>query len=206
MSSEDLFHPEPDEGLEALLAEVGSDDRPPADWQARVWRRIGERQAPRTTTRSVRSSWWRSGWLMAPAGALAAAAVAFILLRPAPPAEPGLEVAIVRGEGPLRRGTEARSGDRLQLTAQVGTATHAELRVYRQDVELVLRCSEEPPCRRRGELLEAVLVLEKVGAYQPLLLTSDRPLPASVADLDTDAGAALAAGAEAWLGEPVEVR
>ncbi|HEX5718722.1 MAG TPA: hypothetical protein VF179_21355, partial [Thermoanaerobaculia bacterium] len=82
----------------------------------------------------------------------------------------------------------------------------SELRVYRNDTELILRCSTEPPCsRRRGELTASV-VLDGVGRYQPLLIFSEEPLPDIASNLDTDTDAALAAGAEIEMGSEVVVR
>jgi hypothetical protein len=118
---------------------------------------------------------------------------------------PGLRIEIERGTT-VRRGAEAQPGDLLRLAGSTGGANHAELRVYRNDVELILRCSTEAPCSsRRGELKGSV-VLDGVGRYQPLLLYSEKPLPRSASDLETDTSAALAAGVEIELGPEVVVR
>jgi hypothetical protein len=138
---------------------------------------------------------------------VAAGIVATVALRFGPLAPPaGLQVAVEPGPG-VRRGAEAQPGDRLLLEARSGGGAQAELRVYRDDHELVLRCSTQPPCRRRGDTLRATLTLPAVGTYQPLLLLSDQPLPAPTAGgLDADAGVALEAGARVELGEAVRVR
>jgi hypothetical protein len=142
---------------------------------------------------------------MVPSG-LAAALLAVVLLWPSPPGLPGITVAVEPGKGPVRRGVEAQPGDRLVLRATTGGARHAELRVYRNDVDLVFRCSEATPCERSGRTVSATVVLETVGTYQPLLLTSVSPLPAPTAgSLDADAGSALEAGAQVELGEEVTV-
>ncbi|HEX9731226.1 MAG TPA: hypothetical protein VGG06_04475 [Thermoanaerobaculia bacterium] len=184
------------ERLGQALAAAGAELAPPPGWTARVWARLDERRERR-----------RRGWLLAPAAALAAAALAAVLWvvpsRP-PPAGLRLEVAVESASG--RRGLEAQPGDRLVLRAAAGGRPHAELRVYRNDRELVLRCAGEPPCRRRGDTLEAVVELAAPGAYQSLLLAADAPLPPPAGTLDDDAGAALDAGADVAMGDEVDVR
>lgn len=187
------------ERLRAGLARLGAEDEPPPGWQARVWERIEERQERRKRHR---------GWLlwMVPAAVGAAAAlIALLLLRPSPPPPPSLLARIEAGDT-VRRGAEAQPGDLLRLTATTGEAPHAELRVYRNDAEMVLRCSAEPPCTRQGPHLTATLRLDGVGRYTPLLLHSEKPLPAGGGDLDADTREALAAGADVELGADIDVR
>jgi hypothetical protein len=172
---------------------------PPPGWQAGVWAAIEKRKAARRR--------WRGWWLLVPAAA-AALLIAVLLLRP--PARTmtqlALAVQIETGAGPVRRGDEAHPGDRLRLRATIGEAPHAELRIYRNDRALVLRCSTGPPCRSGDGTLEAELVLPSIGSYQSLLMTSDRPLPESGTGLDADVAAAQAAGARATMGDEIEVR
>lgn len=177
------------------LSHLGEEDQPAPDWQARVWERIDRRQKRR---------WWPR-WI-APVGIAAMAAMAALFLIWIPGQRPaGLQVGIETGTT-VRRGAEAQPGDLLRLTATTGGARYSELRVYRNDEELVLRCSTEPPCsRRRGEL-RASVTLDGVGRYQPLLLISESPFPNSSSDLDADTDAALTAGAEVELGPRVVVR
>lgn len=180
------------------LAAAGARYDPPAGWQARVRDAI-ERHRER--------SWrgWRP-WVLAAAGTAAVALiVALLVVEPGPPPSLALQVEIAAG-GAARRGADAHPGDRLLLRASLSGARHAELRVYRNDADLVLRCATEPPCIRTGDVLEAALALPSPGSYQPLLLASDRPLPAPSAGLDADAGAALEAGATVDLGREVQVR
>ena len=107
----------------------------------------------------------------------------------------------------IRRGTgEAQLGDRLILRAQVGESPFAELRVYRDDHRLVLRCTDKAPCRREGGELRAELALESTGRYQGLLLLSSLPLPEPLGSLDRDFGAAAAAGAQLELDREIHVR
>lgn len=182
--------------LRGGLSSLGQKDEPPADWQARVWAEIDRRKERRRRW----SPWW-----IAPA--LAAMAALFLIWIPGQkPA--GLRVEIEAGTT-VRRGAEAKPGDLLKLAATTGGARYSELRVYRNETELVLRCSNEPPCsRRRGELSASVL-LDGIGRYQPLLIFSAEPLPApldTTSGLDADTEAALHAGAEVELGPRVVVR
>jgi hypothetical protein len=184
--------------LRAGLAGLGEEDEPPAGWQARVWERIEQRRERRRSWRS----WWL--WWVVPAG-VAASLAAFLLLR-SPGPRPASLRAEVRAGATVLRGAEVKPGDLLRLTAATGGARHAELRVYRNDSELVLRCSAERPCSRRGEELRATLLLDAIGRYQPLLLLSRKSLPTTASGLETDTRAALAAGADVELGPEVIVR
>lgn len=178
------------------LSGLGTGEEPPPQWQARTWARIERRSAARRR---------RGRWLfwLAPA-ATVAAAVVVLLLRP-PAAVSPLEVTVEHG-ATTSRGATARPGDRMILRAAAGDAAFAELRVYRDDAELVLRCSTEEPCRRRGDTLEAAFVLPAVGSYQPLLLLAEVPVPPPTSGgLDDDADAALAAGVRVELGDEVHV-
>jgi hypothetical protein len=184
--------------LREQLSNPGEEDETAADWQARVWERIEQRKKRR---------WWQS-WIapVAVAAAAATAAIAALFLIWVPGQKPaGLQIEIEAGTT-IRRGAEAHPGDLLRLAATTGGARHSELRVYRNEAELILRCSTESPCSlRRGEL-RASVILDGVGRYQPLLLLSENPLPAPTSDLETDTGAALDAGAEVEPGQEVVVR
>lgn len=186
------------ERLREDIAAAGEGIEPPPGWQAELWAAVEQRKAARWRLRG-----W---WLLVPAAA--AVLIAVLLLRPSapPPARLALAVEVETGTGTVRRGAEAHPGDRLRLRASTGEADHVELRVYRNNRILVLRCSTEPPCQRRQGVLEAAFLLPAIGSYQSLLLTSDRALPEAGAGLDPDVAAALAAGARATLGTEVEAR
>lgn len=184
--------------LRAGIARLGEADAPPAGWQARVWERIGQR-------RERRRPWQRWAWWMVPTVGAAASLVAFLLVRPTRP-EPASLVAEIQAGAVVRRGGEAQPGDSLRLKAATGGARQAELRVYRNDAELVLRCSTARPCSRHGAELRATVVLDGVGRYQPLLLLSRDPLAVTASDLESDTRAALAAGADVKLGPEIIVR
>lgn len=181
--------------LRAELASLGAELEAPERWQAQTWQRI---EARRTRRRR-----WQP-WLLV--GSLAAAVVAFALLRtPQADLPATLRVEVETG-GTQRRGDEAHPGDHLTLQASTGGATHAELRVYRNDRELLLRCSANPPCVRSGRSLSAHLDLDAAGRYQPLLLVGPRAFPAPTGDLDGDTAAAVATGSEVELGHAIVVR
>jgi len=183
--------------LRGGLSSLGKEDEPAPDWQARVWEKIEKRKERRRRW----SPWW-----IAPVGITGLAALAALFLIWIPGQTPaGLRIEIEAGTT-VRRGAEAQPGDLLRLDATTGGARHSELRVYRNDTELILRCSTEPPCSRRRGKLTASVVLDGVGRYQPLLIFSEKPLPDVASDLDTDTDAALTAGADVELGPRVVVR
>lgn len=169
---------------------------PPPGWEGRVWGRIAERR--RRPPRILR---------LVPAGLAAAAAVVAVAFwaRPRPAGGPEFMVAVDLPQDTARRGADAPIGSRMRLDAPAG-APFAELRVYRDDTVLELRCSTEPPCHRQDGRVRASLALSVPGSYQPVLVRSERPLPAPTATLDLDAEAALNAGARVELGRPVRVR
>jgi hypothetical protein len=157
------------------------------DWQARVWAGVARRQQSR---RSLRA--W---WLALPAAA--AALALFLVLRPgAQPAGPALAYAIIPGgaSAPMR-GDHAKPGDALEVRIQTGGAAHAELRVYRDDDTLIVRCSDAPPCSLRDGALTARVVLEERGRYQIAFVHGAQPIPAPAPQLDQDLAQARAAGA-----------
>jgi len=188
------------ERLSAEIAGLGAEDEPPVGWQARVWERIDQR-------RERRRPWWLGwrGWIVPVGAVLAASLAALFLIRPPGPQLPSLRVEIQAG-ATVHRGGEAQPGDLLRLTAATGGARHAELRVYRNDTELVLRCSTDRPCSRQGDEVRAAVLLDAVGRYQPLLMRAESPLPSPVSDLEKDTSAALAAGADVKLGSEIVVR
>ena len=173
------------ERLREQLSQLGEEDEPAPDWQARVWERIEQRKKRR---------WWTT-WI-APVAVAAAAMAAFFLIWLPGQTPAGLQIEIEAGTT-VRRGVEAHPGDTLRLTATTGGARHSELRVYRNDTELIQRCPAEDPCS---------VILDGVGRYQPLLLLSENPLPDPTSDLEKDTGAALDSGAEVEPGPEVVVR
>jgi hypothetical protein len=180
------------ERLRQEIGEVDAEEEPPPGWEARVWERIGERRRP------------RRAWFLAPLGAAALAAALFFTL-PRTPSAPSLIQEIVGGEAVVRSAS-AHPGDRLELRVETAGSPYAELRVYRNDRELLLRCPGHPSCVRDGSEIRASLTLPAAGTYQAVLVLDDEPLPAPGQGLDPDAGAALDRGARIVLGDRVAVR
>lgn len=192
--------------LRGGLASLDADLEPPARWQAHTWQRIEQR-------RTRRRRW--VPWSIVGGLAAAVAAFALLLTPSANLAAASLRVEI-ETRGAPRRGDDAHPGDLLRLQASTGGARHAEVRIYRDDRELVLRCSADQQCTGAGVFsgggvieggaIRANLELDAVGRYQPLLLVGRRPFPAPGAGLDGDIAAAVAAGAEVRMGRALDVR
>lgn len=182
------------ERLRQSLAALGADEEPSPDWQARVRQRVEQR-------RRRRLAW---GWVLAPLGATALAATLFFAL-PRTPSSPALAQEVIES-GSVRRAAGARPGDRLVLRAETAGSPHAELRIYRNGSELILRCPGDPSCRRDGDELSASLTFPSVGDYQAVLVLDDEPLPPPGKGLDPDAGAAFAQDAQVLLGDGISVR
>jgi hypothetical protein len=179
------------EGLRTLA----EGEEPPEGWRERVWEQAAAR-------RTVGPRWWKSALVPA---ALAAAA-ALVLLLPRPAARPvSLDVDVLSGTGAPRRAASAAAGDRLSLHIPVGGRSHAELRLYRNDTDLVLRCSDQPPCRRDRSSLSAEVRLETMGRYQAVVVVSTHPAPPAGNGLDRDSAAALESGAAVFFGREVVV-
>jgi len=146
--------------------------------------------------------------------ALAAAAVLLVIiglsaslrLRGSPAvAALRLDVSVLQGAGGLRGG-EAKPGDRLSLVAEVGQVRYAELRVFREERQLIFRCPpESSSCQRQAMRLEAQAPLPSVGRYQVLLAVSERPLPPPTGSFAEDSAALLNSGAKLQVSTPIQV-
>lgn len=181
------------ERLRQEIREVGVEEEPPPGWEARVWQRIGERRH--------RPRW---AWVLAPLGAAALAAALFFAL-PRTPSTPSLTQEIIGGETVVRSAS-AHPGDRLELRAETAGAPYVELRVYRNERELLLRCPGDSSCKKTGNEIRASLTFPSAGEYQAVLVLDDEPLAAPGKGLDSDAGAALDHGARIVLGDRIAVR
>lgn len=173
------------------LAALGQSFAGRTDWEARVWAGVARRK-------SEKPRWlW---WLALPA---AAAAIALLLMRPSGQPDltgPMLAYAIVPATaGAPMRGDHAKPGDTLEVRIHTGGAAHAELRVYRDDTALIVRCSTEPPCSRSGDELTARIVLAERGRYQIAFVHGAQPIPAPAPQLDQDLAQARTAGANVDL-------
>ena len=177
------------------LAQTGASAEPSQGWEDDVRARIQNRQGSRRR--------WAWG------GLAAAAALALVLVRlpsNGPVHEPLRLTGQIVSSDETVRGLYAKPGDALLLRAEAGERRFVELRLYRDEAELILRCSDEPPCVRDGETLTARVLLPAVGMYQPLLMASDRPLPETTDGFDRDAGRALEHGAEVRFLDDIDVR
>lgn len=181
------------------IAILGEEYQLPSGWQDRVWGTLERQREQR--------HWWRLPAALVPVG-LAATFCMFLLTRALvqAPALVTLSAEVQAGNAVTRRGREAKPGDRLVVRATTGGARYVELRLYRNDAELIVRCSDLPPCVLQGDTLRASLALEAAGVYKVLLLTSEHPLPHATSDLDGDTNAALATGVEIELGPEIIVR
>lgn len=175
---------------------VGAASLIPAEgWQERVRARIAAQRKQHTAS----VVWAATGF--------AAATILVFFLWPArAPPTLKLTATVANGSGQAQRGILARPGDNLVLNGTIDQYPLAELRVYRNDHSVVLRCSDVAPCRRSGMHLEAILTLQARGAYQSILLSSEHPLPTPGGDLDQDVGAALNSGAHVALGPEITVK
>jgi hypothetical protein len=155
------------ERLGRALRDGALDAEPPADWKDRVRGRIAaEEAAPQRPSR-----------IMLAAAAVAAIGFAVLIWRTTSGVEPGeLEVGVLTRAVVSRGAGVAAPGDVLSLAA-TGAARNVELRVYFNDEEVVLRCSDEAPCQRRNGSVTAELAMDRRGRYQPVLVVSRRVIP-----------------------------
>lgn len=161
------------EALRQALGQIPI-EKSTTSWEQAVWGRIatGGRKPQR-----------RRLWVGLPV-LLAAAGVILLVRSPGRSPEgtaPVLALAFEAGPERLRSG-----GPAVGATVVVdGTAVeheHAELRIYRDDAGLLLRCSTEPPCQRRDGRLGARFTIPAIGRYRVLLLQAPVPLPAPGGD------------------------
>ncbi len=209
------------EAIKADLRHLGRSDEPPPGWQDKVFSRLSGRGPGQRAGRRARRF---RPWLL-PAGLAAAAGLAVVLVAPrlTAPAAPSLSARIEKGPTTYRSADEAQPGDLLRLEATADRRSRLELRLYRNDHELVAQCpgdegpgavgpgaegpgTEAPACRVAAGSLALATKLEVPGSYQPLLLVSPQPLPPASGDFDADTAAALAAGAHLELGRAFVVR
>lgn len=171
---------------EKLFELVGQlpDEPPPAAWNDEVLTRIRAEKAepaapaaaPPQRTAPPRRRIPRP-FALAGAFAVAAALLLWLLARrPPAPAEPGLTVAVLHQEG-MRSDPvdgEAALGD--VLTARIISTAADEVRIYRDDRELVVRCpvAGDARCKLAGRHHVIELPLDAPGSYRTVAL---RPAP-----------------------------
>jgi len=173
-----MTKPEPIARIEAALTRLGAEHKPPVGWEARVLA---------AATKPKPKPWW---WFAFPVVALAVAAI--VVCFPHSRDQP-LQLALnIEKGGVLVRGNSAHVGDIVHATATGGGHLRA-VWVYR-DEHLVVACPGGPQCRRDGEATVADVVLDSIGEYTIVALTSKSPVPAPTGTLDTDVSNAITAG------------
>jgi hypothetical protein len=142
---------------------------------------------------------------------VAAAAGYFLFLRrTVPTAHPTLAALVRPARGGSPRGPGVQPGDVIELTANRAGAPSAEIRLYRNDTEVVFRCPDRLQAPQRGrtcfvrtQLLVGTVPVPSVGVYQPLLVTSTHPLPEPTGSLQADSARLLESGAAVILGPSI---
>jgi hypothetical protein len=167
--------------IEAALSRLGAEHEPPLGWEARVLAAVA---APR------RRPWWQ---FAAPGLALAAAAVLAVWLSAAPqPAAVAFDVRFDHSE--LVRGDDRVVGDVAHV--RVSGGGYRSVRIYRDEIHLVMHCPEDPACQVSGGATAIDFPLREVGTYLIVALTAASPLPAMSGSYDDDLAAAMKAGVD----------
>ncbi len=166
------------ERIEAALARLGDEHEPPPGWEARVLAAVG----------ATRRRWWAYA---VPGMALAAAAASalVVLHRPSPALALNVEVK----HSAVFRGDDASVGDVAHVVVSGGKGARA-IWVYREDVQLVLRCPGDPTCRISDASTEVDLPLTSAGRYTVVAVTAAGSLPAPTGTYVADTAAARDAG------------
>jgi hypothetical protein len=188
--------------LAAALAALPAVPSDPG-WQDRILAHIDG--PPSGSVVPLRPRRPRLRWVAVAAPALAAAAaVALWLGRDPRRADPELLSVTVRaGEAPRRGGDPATVGDVLEASAPAG----AELRIYRGDHALIVRCPGDAACASSGDGGARVAwPLTAPGRYRAVALSG--PAASTVprsGDLDADLAAAARAGVRVTAGPAIDV-
>ncbi|TMQ08179.1 MAG: hypothetical protein E6J90_31085 [Deltaproteobacteria bacterium] len=171
----------PVDRVEAALLRLGAEHQPPPGWEARVLAAVA---TPR------RRPWWQ---FAAPGLVFAGAAVFVVWLLGAPrPAAVAFDVQFERSE--LVRGDDRAVGDVAHV--RVSGGGYRSVRIYRDEVHVVMRCPEDPACRVSHDSLAVDVPLREVGTYLIVALTAASPLPALPGRYDDDLAAAMQAGVD----------
>ena len=172
-------------------------------WEQAVFARIAEPPA-----RSGRSARW---WLALPV--LGGALLLLLLLVDWPGqshldrAGPALALRFeatgetVRGAAP----DEAKVGGTVEISAQGLTGHHQELRVYNEDLGLVMRCSDAPPCQRQGPSLTARWKIPAIGRYRVVALGGPTAPPPPTGSFQGDQAALQRQAAIQTVDQTIEV-
>jgi hypothetical protein len=168
--------------IEAALTRLGAEYEPAPGWEARV---LAVTRAAQRRSRP----WW---WYAAPGLAIAAAAAILVQVLPQDVA-PALALDIELERGATYRGADGHIGDVAHIAVSGGA--RRAIWIYHNEVQLVLRCPEDPACRVSQRATRVDLPLTRVGLYTIVALTVDAALPALAGTYDADLAAARRAGA-----------
>jgi len=198
------------EGLTNLLSAPGA-PLETEKWEAGVWEKI---RLPKAAGLAPGGTWGKR-WLAAAAAAAILVGVIETVRRQGT-RQASQTLLALRLEGTPHPGSGTRGkpppasggtiflqpGDELVFEAGVGAARYAEIRVYREDRELQLRCP--PGCKREGERVTGRFTLPAIGRYQAYVVASDNPLPNPAPTLAADTERLVRAGARIAFGVPVQ--
>lgn len=168
--------------LQGLIAAL-PDEAAPAGWEVDVMAALATASpAPRAPVRG------RRRWVRGAAGVAAVAGVAALVIVLQPPVAPDAVPAmtIVRGQGGRGDGTAgAAIGDVLRVDVAAGAG---ELRIYRDDREVVARCPGQAGCTQAAGHLTVELPLTAPGRYRAVYLqpAPRAPLREPTGTLDGD--------------------
>jgi len=186
----------------------------PAELRERLLARVGEKPASRPAASPRPARPWRQGaaWGWAAALTAAAAVALWLKVRPSGPTSPGLglaEIGLTSKVSPraAMRGDGVNRGDLWLLHGQSTNGLARQLRVYRDDLNLVARCPGDPApaCTESSSGIDLSMVLTP-GRYQAIwLVSASAPIPPA-RSLDGDAGAAGSAGLSYQLSDELRVR
>lgn len=179
------------EQLQELIRQL-PDETSRKEWKDKLHAAIKADSAIRDEQAALARRRGRLRWLTAAAAGLAAAAAVLLWMRRPQPLLTGddITVAIERGAGPRSAAassddaTTAAVGDTLVFTVRARVAT--ELRIYRDEQELTLRCPGFSGCSRRGRMLVARLPITAPGRYRALTVDPaplERPTGVLIDDL-----------------------
>jgi hypothetical protein len=177
--------------LHAVLASGASSRTLPPRWKERLMERA--RALPPAPVRRPRRRMWAAA-----AACAGAAAVIVVLIWPArPPGDPVVAFKVMRGTSEWRG--DSSPGDDIDARGSAPGWAAAELRIYRNGRELVLRCpgTPAPACRVAGDEIAGRWRISGPGAYQIVLFAAPGALPAPRGTLDDDTRAVTAAGGKA---------
>ena len=186
---------------------------PPPGWQRAVWAQIAAKKQD-----GLRARWHKLLPILAIPVA-AAALTAIIVAAVRPHANP-VASQIIAPESMLLAFAFEPSADRPRTRGEVAVGdtfvfhatalqplpANSELRVYRDDAGIVLRCSSQAPCELRGSNLRARFVIPAIGRYRAMIVASAKGLPAPTGFLDDDLAAlAQTAGATWRWGDTIDI-